>query len=737
MTRVNPSLSIPNQPSENPIGRLFYPESVAVVGVSGKGGLANEILKNLGKWGFKGRICAINPRYDQIEGVACHPNLRAVGHTVGLVIIAVASDRVPAVLEDCAAAGVGAVQIISSGFADQGGAGVARQRHLEEWSRRTGIPLAGPNCLGLVNAANGLVAIQTPFPAMKAGGVSAILQSGMLAPSLLMPLLGRGIGLGRVLTTGNEACLDVADLIDYLADDPDTRVIACYCEQIRRPQAFIAACEKAAARDIPIVMLKVGRSDAAQAAALAHTGSLAGADSVIEAVLRRLGVTRVDTIDDLVECTVALSTRRRPKGKRVAFCSFSGGAVGVLSDLAERCGIDFAPLPPALRTELEGIVPEFGSVGNPLDLTGQSAVDTDIIEGALAALARSGAYDAVIWGRDFPAPLDLDGPIGRSIEQAASHNPEMLFGIMGMVGGHYFPTPDPQAAMARPSGQIGDFPFLQGTETGLKALAALMNYAEFQRDRPERPALGLARGPLSPRALRAKEMIGATPGDVLSERAGKKILQLYGIPVAREVLVTSARDAEAAIGDFAGPVAMKIEAEAVLHKTEIGGVVLNVDGRTAAAVAFERIIANTRAALPDAQISGVLMQQMAPKGAEILLGAKIDPRFGPLIAVGLGGIWVEILKDLQFLIAPITPGMARAALDRLKGAALLKGARGATPSDLDGLAQVVSAFAMLCTDLADDLSEIDINPIVMNPEGQGLLAVDCVMVKKQRTETLE
>lgn len=317
------------------ISQLFRPESVAIVGASQKGGFATEILTNIKKWGFSGEVVAVNPRYTQIAGVPCYPSLTAIPHPVGLAMVAIPSKAMPEVLEDCEAAGVRAVQIISSGFAEQPGEGASKQRWLMEWAERTGIPVVGPNCFGLMNAANQLMAVPLDFHTMKAGGISSILQSGTLVYSLIVPLLARGIGIGRVVTVGNEACLDVADFIDYFADEEDTRVITSYCEQIRRPVEFIKACERAADNGKPIVMIKVGRSEKARQAALAHTGSLVGSDVAIDAVLKRLGVIRVDTVDDLIETAVALSSAKRPRGRRVAFASFSGTAAGILSDVAD------------------------------------------------------------------------------------------------------------------------------------------------------------------------------------------------------------------------------------------------------------------------------------------------------------------------------------------------------------------------------------------------------------------
>lgn len=733
----NAQLQLEAEQSDDRIHRLFWPDSVAIVGASRKGGFVTEILKNLKKWSFAGEIAAVNPRYGEIEGVRCYPSIGAIGRPVGLAIVGVPSGNIPDVLADCGNGRVGAIQIISSGFADQGDEGRAKQARLAEWAARTGVPIAGPNCLGLLNAANGLVALQTPFQSMKAGGVSAVLQSGMLAPSLLMPLLARGIGIGRVVTTGNEADLDAADFIEHLVDDEETRVIACYCEQFKRPREFVRACERAAERGKPIVMIKVGRSEASRRSALAHTGSLVGSDVAVDAVLRKLGVVRVDTIDELVETAAALSAAKKPRGGRVAFVSFSGGAVSLLADLAEPCGIDFTPLPDDVRQRLDAVVPEYGSVGNPLDLTGQSVYEPRILEEALSALGSSGAYDVVLWGRDFPSPLDLRGTIGTAMRKAGAGAPDVLFGIMGMVGGNFFATPDPASDMADPAVSFDGMPFLQGTGTGLKALSALIGHAEFARRwRPEN-RISSQWDRRSPHCDTALRMLAQTPGPVLTEREGKHLLALYGIPVTREALARSPQEAMRIAGELRLPLVLKVEAPEIVHKSDVGGVVLDVRSPEDAAQAYRRIVEAVAAHRPDASVAGVLVQEMAAPGSEVILGAKFDPQFGPVIAFGLGGIWVEALKDLQVLVPPISRSEALEAIARLRGISILQGARGGAPADIDALADCITGFARMCSDLTNELDEIDINPIMLGSRGTGLTAVDCLIVRKQQAKELE
>lgn len=714
----------------NRIDRFFRPESIAIVGASPKGGFATEIIKNLKKWGFSGKLAAVNPRYQQVEGAPCYPSVAAIPHPVDLVEVAVPSNAVQSVLDDCERANVGAIQIISSGFADERDEGLEKQRRLVEWAERTGIPVVGPNCYGLLNAANRLLALPLDFHSMKAGGISAVLQSGTLVFSLIVPLLARGVGIGRVVTIGNEACTDVADFINYFVDDEDTRVIACYCEQFKRPLEFIKACERAADKGKPIVMIKVGRSEGARKAAFAHTGSLVGSDLAVDAVLKKLGVIRVDTVDQLIETSAAMSSTKRPRGRRVAFASFSGTAVSMLSDLAEPCGIDFPPLPAAVKARLEAVFPKFGSVSNPLDLTAQGDYDTHIIDESVEALATCGAYDVVVWGRGFPSALDMRSSVGQALTRAAAAAPEVVFSVMSLAGGHFHTALDPKSTMIEPKADIDGMPFLQGVDNGLKALSALIGYAEFLRVRKPTNRLSGQRGQRSACYPEAMRIIREAKDGILTEREGKRLLALYGIPVTREALATRADEAARIAQDLSFPVVMKVESAEIVHKTDVGGVVLNLSSREEAAAAFERIMASVRSQRPEAKIAGVVVQEMAKPGIEMMLGVTFDPQFGPVIALGLGGIWVEALKDVRVLLPPFDVADVQTAIGELRAISVLRGARGGAKADLETFAECVVKFGTLCTDLADEIGEIDINPIILAANGIGLTAVDCLVAKK-------
>ena len=578
-----------------------------------------------------------------------------------------------------------------------------------------------------MNAISGAVALPTVFERMIPGAVGAVLQSGMMAPSVLVPLIAREIGLTIAVTTGNEADVEAADYIRYLVEHDETRVIACFTEQLKTPERFIAACELAAERQKPIVMLKIGRSEAGRRAALAHTGSLVGSDAAIDALLRKLGVTRVSSVDELLEAVAIFHARKLPRASGVGAVIVSGGASGLLSDLAPDCGVEFPPLPEPTAIALKEIVPEYGNVGNPLDITGQGVFQTEILDGALDELAQAGNLDVILYCRGFPARLDRQTPVAAALERAVDKYPDVLFLVMALTGGHLHASNAADVPVVEPILHLDGIPFLQGTDYGLRAVVSLIRYAAFQRDRA---AALRTTARLTPIEVvdQARDLVRATGGRPLTERESKQVLALYGIPTTRESLATSAEEAVAAAESIGYPVALKVESPDLLHKTDAAALLLNVCEADAVASGFEQVLVNARRASPRAELRGVLVQEMASSGVEAIVGMSRDPQLGPVMACGLGGVFVEVLKDLQFLLPPIAEREARAALERLRGYPILVGARGSGPADLAALTDVLLRFAELCQDLGDVVEEIDVNPLIVSEAGRGVCAVDCLIV---------
>ena len=715
----------PEVTSSTRVAALFETKSVAVIGVSTGKSFATNILANLKRWGFKGPIYPVNPKYKNVLELQCYPSLKEIPGSVDLVVVGVGSAQVLGVLSECEEKGVRAVCIVSSGYADMGGdEGHQRQASLAEWARRTGIIVSGPNCLGLMNAHNGMVALPTPFQSMLAGGVSAVVQSGMLAPSLLMPLLARDIGLRCIVSTGNEVDAEATDYFAWLIDDDKTKVIACYVEQIKSPEKFIAVCEKAARRKKPIVMIKAGRSEGAQRAALAHTGSLVGSDNVIDAVLAKLGVIRVDTIDDMIECIAAFHTDKLPRGDRVAVVSPSGGVSSLISDVAQAYRVSLPQPTKQTAAILRDAIPDFGAVGNPLDITGQSVFNIDILKNSLHALAVSGEYDVIVWVRDFPAGMDRASPVGQILEEAVSRHPEVTFLVSSSVGGHMFSSLTPGLPIEDRVTSLHGVPFLQGTAGSLAAISALIKYSEFLRGWQQSVPIAY----VPPHSLQAAaNNISKAASGPMTEYEAKQILSLVGLTTTREVLVKSLDEALLAANRMDGRVALKIVSRDIMHKTDAGCVVLGLQKPSEITRGYETVVSNARAFKEDCEIDGVLVQEMVGDGVDVIVGMSRDEQFGPTIVLGLGGIWVEILKDIQYLMPPLTEQAICNALSRLRGTGMFAGVRGMPPADVDALVDAVLKFSELVTNAPASLMEMEINPLRVLPKGQGVRVLDALI----------
>ncbi len=711
--------------------RLLKPRGVAVVGASQNPSYVTSILRNVRAYGFEGELCAVNPRYDRIGEIPCYPSLPEVPGVVDHVVVGVPERLVSGILADCERKGVGAVTIITSGFGETGELGTEKQRELAAWSARTGIRVVGPNCLGLMSLPGKLQAMPYYFePArLKSGPFAFVLQSGQMGSCCVVPCLDRGIGVAYCITSGNEADVETADYIRYFLDDPEVRVIGCFTEQVKTPEKLIEVAELAADARKPIVMLKIGRTELSRRSAMAHTGSLVGSYATFEAVARRHGIALVSTIDELLETMAALLSRKLPRGRGVGSLLVSGGAAGMLADLAPQVGLEFPPLPAPTVERLKTVLPEFGSVGNPLDTTAMFIYQPSIWTGAVEALSAAENIDVILYSRGFPALADAESVVMKALQDAVDRHPEKVILVSSLVGGRLHETQNPSIQMARPVAELDGIPFLYGgTENVLRAVAALIRYAEFQRERARRRSAGATASSPTEATERARALVQAAGSRPLTEREGKEILALYGIATAPERLATTADEAVAAAEAIGYPVVLKIESPQITHKTEAGGVRLGIDSAEGVARAFAEIVASARRHNPAAEIAGVVVQEQVSGGQEVILGAARDPQYGPTVLVGLGGILVEVLKDTALRVPPLDEQEAREMLDGLRGRAILEGVRGRPPADVDALIDALVRFSRLAAHLGDLVEEIDVNPLVVLERGRGVRALDCLIV---------
>jgi acetyltransferase len=545
----------------------------------------------------------------------------------------------------------------------------------------------------------------------------------------------RHIGMSHCFTFGNECDLDVAESLHYFAEDDQTEVIACFVEQFRNPERFVAAAARCADLKKPIVILKVGRSEAGRKSAQAHTGSLAGADRVIDAVLAQYGVARVNSLEELVETTAILHSRKMPRGRGVGALTASGGANGAMLDLADDAGLTFPPFVPESRQIIREKLYDYVATTNPLDVTGPGLQGHSPVHIAgLDALGSDPNIHIILHAAGGGGGmLDAQSPAGQILLNAMEKYPEKVWLRLAIVAGTFREQPLAQPPIVEPISQVGGVPFLQGYENGLRAVAALIRYAEFQerwqRERASGPAVA-ADDTTTDRRARAQALVRAAGPDGLNETAGKALLALYGIPTPREQVATSADEAAAIARAIGFPVVLKIVSPQIQHKTEAGGVLLALADEAAVARGFTTIMENARRYQPAAELQDVSVQEMVGGGRELIVGMVNDPQFGPAVVVGLGGIYVEIMQDSALRLPPIGPTDARAMVESLQGYPLLSGARGLAPADVDAVVETLSAFSQLCLDLRDDVEAIDINPLVVLPAGQGVKALDCLVVRR-------
>jgi acyl-CoA synthetase (NDP forming) len=720
-------------------GRLrefFAPRSIAVVGASDTSGWARFVLASATATGFAGPLIPVHPTHRTVFGRTAVRSLRDTDGPVDLAFLMVPQHAVMDVIEDAGAAGVRGAIVLASGYREVGRAGRALENRLVERATAHGITLLGPNCLGFINAsANaGPFALTIP-PPLLAGPVGIALQSGALASVVLAFARSRAIGVSTLTTMGNEAMISTTDVLDYLIEDDNTRVICLFLEEIGNPAAFARAAERAGRAGKPIVALKAGSSPAGQQAALAHTGSIAGDDAVVDAVLRQLNVIRVHSIEELLCTGALLGYDRWPRGRRMGVLTTSGGACDIIADRASSEGIEIPPFAAQTVAALRPHLPPFATAGNPLDVTGYFLANRRT--SALTAVDH--ALDAAVAdpGLDFVLFAGVTLPDARPPDEAAA---SMLEERLSWLGRRIESAPIPVIPIGTTCVDVAEYGrrllasngihLLGGIEFGLRALGHAVRWIE-NHDRSALATAAPATGPsASPGQAPASSRPETDPADARgggpwSEVAARELLIEHGIPVVPAELVTSAAAAIAAARALGTPVALKVCSAQIAHKTDIGGVALGLTADADIGAAYERVLAAGEA-VSGARIDGVLVTPMRADGVELLAGVSVDPAFGPVLAVGLGGIWVDVLGDTSLRVLPAEPDEVRLMLGELRGAALLNGARGTRPADIEALARVIARLGDAATSLRGSLRALEINPLWVN--GSQIEALDVLVV---------
>jgi acetate---CoA ligase (ADP-forming) len=638
--------------------------------------------------------------------------LRDLPGTPDLAVVVVAADAVLGVLQEVADAGIHAAIVVSEGFADAANEeGRERQQRLVALARSAKMALAGPNCMGIASLHYRFAATMADIPDKAAsGGISLISQSGGLLNSFAELTANRGIGVNHLVSSGNEAVLEMADYIDDLADDPATRVIACIMEGAKNGRRFRAAVERAA-RKKPVVVLKLGRSVLGQQATLAHTGTLAGRHEAYAALFRQNGVALVDSIDALVETAALFEHAPLPPGDRLVMMTVSGGATSLIGDLGEAAGLKFPPVAPNTNRRIQKILGVEREFGNPLDTVGLPRLRKDgNLSAVLQALIDDADVDVIglvlgMRAEGWESHQDLVDRMARAAQGASK--PLLIVSFMSnSLSGHW-----------RDYARAQRLPLLEDLQGGLVAVRHLVDYAAFRRR-----AAGH-----SPRVAAAIPPISVSDRRVLTEFESKTLLARAGLPATRETLAKTPAEAVRAAAEIGGTVALKVQSPDIAHKSDIGGVCLGAKTAAEVEAGAQRILDNARRHCPQAAIDGVLVQEMVDDGIEFILGMTYDEQFGPLIVCGAGGVTVEVFKDAAVLLPPFVAADVEQAIRSLKVAKLLDGFRGSPPRDVDALVDCCLRLADFALATEGRFAAIDLNPVFVRPRGGGVRIADALI----------
>ena len=685
---------------------LLYPKKVAVIGASrspAKVGYA--VLNNLIQGGYQGDIVPVNPAGGSLLGLPVYSDLASYKQPIDLGVICVPTSLVKGAVEDAIRAGARAIVVITAGFREVGKQGAELEEEIKRLCSAHQVRLLGPNCLGVINTEsqmNATFATKTP----KQGVISVITQSGALATAILDWAAGRHLGLGKLISIGNKADLDENDLLKVLTKDAQTKVIVGYLESIVNGDAFIKVAEMAASVK-PVVILKAGTSVAGTKAASSHTGSLAGTDIAYGAAFKRSGVIRADTFEKLFDFATALSMQPLPKGDRVAIITNAGGPGIMAADAVENMGMRVAVLADSTATALKKKLPEAASLGNPIDVLGDADPERYIM--AINAAQDDDAVDAIIVLLT-PQAMTQPAETARAIAKTLRGNKPILACFMG--GEDVMPGRDELVAANLP-----DYP---SPERVAAALKAMCDYAAWR----ERPPRVVTRFPVNRkrveriirRHVRSREY-------QIGEVRAKEILRAYNFNVPPGGVAVSADEAAEVAERVGYPVAMKIVSPDILHKSDLGGVKLNLSNGEAVRDAYDLMMLRIRQRLPQVKLDGVYIEEMCPRGREVIIGMTRDPQFGPMLMFGLGGIFVEVLKDVTFHLAPITAQEALQMLEGTRSYRLLTGVRGRSGVDVQAIAVGLQRMSQLVTDFPQ-IAEMDINPFIVGRLGEDPIAAD-------------
>ena len=690
---------------------LFNPRSVAIVGASeDPTRIGGRPLRYLRESGFRGEIRPVNPRRDRVQGIPAWPDIADVPGTVDVAIVALPAGSAIEAVEACAARGVSAAVVFTSGFAETDADGAARQRRMGEIARSTGMRILGPNCLGVYNAATGYFAtftttldVHLPRP----GPVAIVSQSGAYGSHLGLLARRRRIGVGLWVTTGNECDVTVSECIAWMAARPEIEVVAAYAEGVRDGDALLSSLEAARAGGKRVFFTKAGRSEAGVEAARSHTAALAGTDAVFDSMLAQAGIVRTGCTEEMLDAAYAASFGALPSNRRIGLMTISGGAGVMMADEAAARGLEVAPMPDATQRRLKEML-SFSTPRNPVDITAQVFNAPRLVGTFLDAMLDEGDYGAVVIFLTYVASVEfMAKPALDALARARARHPDRPI-IMVMVGSDEAIAPYEALSV----------PVFEDAVRAVRTVSALARVRE-----------GLERGPRADADPVDHPPGRPFSGGRLNEHEALGLLASWGVPVVETRVAGNAEEAARAAAAIGTPVAMKILSRDIAHKTEAGGVALGVAPETAAGE-HDGLVARARAFDADAEIGGTLVAPMVG-GVECILGVRCDPVFGPVVMAGSGGVLAEILDDAAFRKAPIDHAEAKRMIAGLRGARVLEGARGRPRCDVDALAAAIAALSRFAAAHAVTVESVDVNPFVVLPEGEGGLALDALIIERR------
>jgi acetyltransferase len=700
--------------------RLVAPRSVALVGATDHPtSFGGRVFQTVAGFGFPGRIYPVNPRVKEINGLKCYPGLRDLPETPDHVGVVVSVQRVFDVLADCAAMGVPFATVYTGGFAESGTPeGRERQARLVAFAKSSGMRIMGPNCNGIINFVDGFA--MTSTAAVKgarapAGNIGVVSHSGGLGQiNIMWRAQEIGLGVSYEASCGNEADLDTLDFVRFMLESDATDVVLLAVEAIKDGAKFKAVAREAAEREKPVVVLKFGRTEAGSRAAASHTGAVAGDDAITDAVFRQYGLIRVEECDQLYETALLLRQRRWPRGRGAAAASPTGGNIVQLADVGARFGLEWPDYSDATQAALAKLLPGYGKVGNPTDMTSVATGEQALYRQALNTIAADENVHIVV-------------PIYMSISRNdLRRGADFVAGCDKLAALMWIGTCTDDPSFTRKDFVKAGVPVYRDATPCMRAFRAALDFGDHVKAhragamKPERPP-GLDPGA----ARRRLHAAGAR----VTEREAKAVLAAYGFPVTREHLATSPDDAVARARQMGGLVALKVESPDIAHKTEAGAIRLNVACGEPVRSAYDEVVDAARRYAPEARLNGVLVQEMAPAGVEMMLGVVADPVFGPIVAVGLGGIYVEVLKDVAYRAVPVTPRQAAEMVGELRGVKILDGVRGLPARDREVLVGLIVRLSWFAHDFRGEIAELDLNPVIVLERGAGARVVDALIVR--------